>query len=129
MIELLRLQPKQTFKAKDDNKEKLNIPKVLDYIGKNYKDITLQKLASDLHFHENYLSRKIKEHMKMSFQEYLLDVRLNEAEQLLKNTDLTIKEVAYEVGYKKPSFFYKIFKERYEKTPQQFRGDYLTESK
>lgn len=121
LITLMRSQPTH-FNHFARDKEKLNIPQILEIIRKNYKDLTLTELAQDLHFHENYLSKKIKEHIHLSFQEYVLEVRMKEAERLLKDTTMPIKNIATEIGYKNPGFFYKTFKERYGITPAMYRA-------
>jgi YesN/AraC family two-component response regulator len=81
--------------------------------------------AKDFHFHENYLSRKIKNVSNKSFHELLIQSRLQEAERLLTNTNLSISEISNKIGYSKPSYFYKLFKEHYNMTPMEYRSKIL----
>ncbi len=99
----------------------LNITKIIHSIQTNYQSITLRDIAEDMHFHENYLSRMIKQQAKQSFRDLLCQVRLQEAEKLLLDTDLSVTEIAAQIGYIKSNYFYKVFKAHYGVTPVEFR--------
>jgi AraC-type DNA-binding domain-containing proteins len=101
--------------------DSLNISKIIHSIQMNYQSITLKDIAVDLHFHENYLSRMIKQQAKFSFRELLCQVRLQEAEKLLLDTDLPVTDIASKIGYVKSNYFYKLFKAHYGMTPVEFR--------
>jgi YesN/AraC family two-component response regulator len=120
-ILLMRIKEDGIRMVKELEEENLNITKVLNCIRKNYQYITLKDIADDLHFHENYLSRMIKQNSKQGFRGLLCRFRLEEAENLLLNTDLSVTEIAARVGYHKPNFFYKLFKGHYGVTPVEFR--------
>ena len=112
--------------AVEIEEENLNITKILSCIQKNYQYITLKDLAKDMHFHENYLSRVIKQNLQMNFRDLLSQIRLKEAERMLVNTNLPIARIAVQVGYQKPNFFYKLFKEQYGVTPTQYRKSVIS---
>ena len=120
-LELMRLAETDVRVFKEIDESNLNITKILDCIRKNYQYITLKDLAKDFHFHENYLSRMIKQNTNKSFRELLIQIRLNEAEKLLIHTNLPVSQIAARVGYHKPNFFYKLFKEHYGITPIEYR--------
>lgn len=120
-LHLTRIPKEDICIAREIEEENLNITKILNYIQKNYQYITLKDIAKDLHFHENYLSRMIKQKTQQNFRELLCQIRLKEAEKLLLNTDLTVTQIAVKIGYHKPNFFYKLFKEYYGITPMEFR--------
>lgn len=121
-LHLMRIPKEDIRIEKEIEEENLNITKILYYIQKNYQYITLKDIAKDLHFHENYLSRMIKQKTQQSFRVLLCQIRLKEAEKLLLNTDLSVTQIAVKVGYHKPNFFYKLFKEHYGVTPMEFRA-------
>lgn len=121
-IDLMRIPVSRSRMVTDISEEKLNITKVITCIKKNYQYISLKDIANDLHFHENYLSRMIKKHTNQSFRELLSQIRLKEAEKLLLNTDLTVAEIATKLGYLKPNYFYKLFKDNYGVTPMEFKS-------
>ncbi|OPJ58173.1 AraC family transcriptional regulator [Clostridium oryzae] len=120
-LHLMRIPKEDICIAKEIEEENLSITKILNYIQKNYQYITLKDIANDLHFNENYLSRMIKEKTQHNFRDLVCQTRLKEAEKLLLNTKLSVAQIAVKVGYHKPNFFYKLFKEHYGATPTEFR--------
>lgn len=118
---LMRAEDKELLQANKVEEENFNMTMLMECIRRNYQFITLKDLAKDFHFHENYLSRKIKQEYQISFRELLCQVRLSEAEKLLVNTELSVTEIAKQVGYHKPNFFFKLFKDHYKMTPIEFR--------
>lgn len=123
-LTLMRSEEKDIIAEKEIKEENLNITKVLECIRENYQYITLKDMAKDFHFHENYLSRIIKENSHKSFREILCDTRLKESEKLLINTELSVTEIASKIGYLKPNFFFKLFKDHYGVTPMEYRSLY-----
>ncbi|MGB3774809.1 MAG: AraC family transcriptional regulator [Leeuwenhoekiella sp.] len=53
--------------------------------------------------------------------DYIRQIRLLKAEQLIKNSDLSISEIVYAVGFNSRSYFSKIFKEKYDYSPKQYQ--------
>lgn len=62
-----------------------------------------------------------REYTNLSPLAYLTDYRLERARELLQKTDLSVTAVGQEVGFSTPSYFAKMFRERYGKTPREFR--------
>lgn len=94
----------------------------LDYINKNYKDnFTLEDVADTLSVSPFYLSKLIKEITGKNFTDHLTDKRINHAKELLLNTDMTIKEITYEVGFNSQSYFSTIFKKIVGVTPSDYK--------
>lgn len=90
-------------------------------IGYNSQDISIQKIADELGVHRSYLSSIFKDFHKISPKEYLLEVRMKRAKELLKTTDQPIKIIAYSVGYLDPLHFSKAFRQYYDCSPSQCR--------
>lgn len=90
-------------------------------IGYNSQDISIQKIADELGVHRSYLSSIFKDFHKISPKEYLLEVRMNRAKELLETTDQPIKIIAYSVGYLDPLHFSKAFRQYYDCSPSQCR--------
>ena len=67
------------------------------------------------------VSRLLKKHTSQNFKELLKDRKLLQAAYLLKNTSLPSEAVFHAVGYENSSFFHRIFREKYGKTPREFR--------
>lgn len=99
------------------------ITQVLDYIRENHaKNLTLQETAELFHFSTSHLSRLIKSNTGLNFSEYLNQVRLQQAAELLKDPTLKISLIASRVGYRDPSYFNRLFKKKFGMTPNQYRN-------
>ncbi|GHV84935.1 hypothetical protein AGMMS50230_05430 [Spirochaetia bacterium] len=88
----------------------LPLVKALAYVRDNYgRGIQLGDAAEAAGVTAAYLSRLFAEHLKTNFIDHLTELRINEAERLLKSS-LTVKEAAHAVGYQDPNYFSKTFK-------------------
>lgn len=86
------------------------ITQVMNYIQDNVNtNITLSKIAGDVYLSPNYLGYLFKEQMGMTFNEYVLQYRMELAKKLLKSHKYKVYEVSAMVGYKKPNYFSKVF--------------------
>lgn len=96
---------------------------VIQYIKEHYCDnnLTLTIIAEEFGVTPSYLSRFFKEHIRCNFVEYLHQLRLKKAKQLLLNTDANIHDISVECGYSGSHGLIRAFK-RYENiTPGRFR--------
>lgn len=75
-------------------------------------------------FSHGYLCRVMKEHLNTSPSQYITDLRLAYASNLLLNSDLNIADIAARVGYFSLSHFIKLFKAKYACTPYRYRQKY-----
>ncbi len=94
---------------------------VLRYIEQFYPHATLQEMADRARIDVYTLSRIIKRQTGETFKTLLERKRLSQACFLLSNTKLTIEDIALDVGYENLSFFYRLFRKNYGKTPREFR--------
>lgn len=87
------------------------IQNIVNYLKSNYKDstINLASVAQQFGFNSCYLSRKFKKEMGVSFVEYLMKCRMEQAIELKKN-NLKMFETANEVGIPDPNYFGRCFK-------------------
>jgi len=104
-----------------DNYEKLLIIQSFKYIDESYKMGTLSELAKKLKQPDYKLSKLIKKHSGMTFKDLLQEKKLSKAIELLKVGNLTVVEIMQMIGYENPTYFYKIFKEKYGVTPKEYR--------
>lgn len=92
------------------------------YIGENYdKNLSLDVLGEIAHLHPGYLSKIFKETTDINLSNYIADIRMQKAAELLERTDLRIHEVMEQVGYQKSQYFSKLFKDKYGMTPKEYR--------
>ena len=89
----------------------LPLVKALGFIREHYTQaIQLGDAAQAAQVNASHLSRLFAEHLKLNFIDYLTNLRINEAERLLKEKQITVKEAAFASGYQDPNYFSKIFK-------------------
>lgn len=107
-----------------EHKENPIIKKVCEYIYNNTeKDISLEQMADYANVSSFYLSKLFKEERGVTFVNYLNDTRLEKSRDLLKTTQLSIKEITAAVGYNDQNYFSRIFRNKYGVTPTEFRSE------
>ena len=112
------------FSLSNEQRKKMNwliCEEITGYIKENYATISVKELVSKFHFNEDYYNRILKEKLGMTYLEYVQDIRLKNAHQLLQTTKLTVDEVADRVGYQNKGYFYKIFVDKYRITPAKLK--------
>lgn len=109
-------------------KEKSNLLRLL---ATRYADseLDLDTVVSETGVNRNKVNEILKAEMGYTFTGYLNKLRLTEASRLLvENTNASIAEIAYSVGYKNSSYFNRLFKEEYHCTPKAFREVFKKEA-
>ena len=115
---LPRLQLK-TVNA-DNNSAFYNI---IDFCTHNYKDdITLDYVAESLHLSKYYISHLINKRLKQNFNEYINNLRITEACNLLRETDTKIADISEDVGFGTIRSFNRAFKQIMNVSPAEYRG-------
>lgn len=102
--------------------ERTIIHELTDYLNKNYRTTDLKMTATYFNFNSDYLSKVIKGHIGASFIGLLQEIKLQKSCDFLKKSDLSIEEIADEVGYSNVSYFYRVFKKKYNQTPLEYRN-------
>lgn len=104
----------------ESNRNPVN--KATSYIMEHYMDdISLEDVASVVEVSPYYLSKIFKEKEGVNFIDYLTDLRMKKAVELLEANTLSVKEVSFEVGYQDPNYFSRIFKKNFGVTPTEYR--------
>jgi len=95
---------------------------IINYMNENYaKDISLSKLSQNMYLSSVYISKIFKEEIGDSPINYLIQIRLAKACELLEqNRGLSIKEIAQIVGYQDAYYFSKLFKKYYGASPSKY---------
>lgn len=125
-MELIENVPFEVHKNTSKQMENNFIFEILRMIHEEFRTITLSKLAKEFNYNENYLSNLIKNKTGKSFKEIQSKERLERAKLLIENTDLTIEEIIYEVGWLNKSHFYRKYKEFYGEPLKKSRSKLLT---
>lgn len=95
-----------------------------DQIRKTYMsdEISLNTIAAEVGMSPSYFSSIFSKEMGKAFVEYLTEIRMDRAKELLMCSSMKTSEIGYEVGYKDPHYFSYIFKKTQNCTPKEFRA-------
>lgn len=97
--------------------------KIDQYIHANYhQSINLKKLSEVFYINPVYLGQLFSKHFNMYFHDYLNKIRIEEAQKLLRTTDMKVYEVADKVGFQNVDYFINKFKKRVNCTPLHYRS-------
>lgn len=125
-LHILRRWRKNNFTLMQSIKEEGQyelIQNAVSYVKEHYADLTETDVANACGVSAAYFSRVFKRTMKVPFSSYLAGVRLREARRLLLLTDLSVTDIAQEVGFSTASYFISIFRKEYRLTPHQYRRE------
>lgn len=98
------------------------IQRIKKYIDQHYAEqISLKTIASQFYINPVYLGQLFKKTYDSYFNDYLLQIRINEAKKLLRQTDLRIYEIAEKVGFNHPEYFVAQFEKTEKLSPKAYR--------
>lgn len=103
------------------NQNKISLIPILRYIEGNYKNCTLKSTADFFNMNPNYLTTMLKQQLGLSYKELVQEQKITTAARLLRNSSMSIAEIANFIGYENIGFFYKKFNEAYNCSPKNFR--------
>lgn len=106
-----------------NNRVESHITAILGYIEANYKTVTLHELAEFFSYNESYLSRMIRQYTGKTFPSLVGGLQMKKAAALLEETELSLSDIAQEVGCFDMSHFYKKFKKYYGLSPAEYRKE------
>lgn len=94
---------------------------IIKYVNENYhNDISLKKLSELFHMNPSYISCLIKTETGVTYSQYLTELRIGKAKQLLQTTNLSLNEISQSVGFNDYFYFIKRFKKIVGVTPGRF---------
>ncbi|WP_342756643.1 AraC family transcriptional regulator [Kineothrix sedimenti] len=98
---------------------------LLEWIRLNItEEFTIDELAEKFNYNKDYMSRMFKKHLGVSPRKYINGMKILKAKEYLCRFDLSIKEIAYKLGFKDEKYFMKLFKEYENLTPSTYRNAY-----
>lgn len=101
---------------------------MISYIQSNYMDkITLQDIADHALVSKRECIRCFETSIGKTPFEYLVEYRIEAAEKMLRNTTVTIAEIALQAGFSSSAYFSKIFKQKCGQTPREYRNKYMVD--
>lgn len=102
------------------------LKKINEFVQENYsQSLKLEQVAEVFNYDPAYFSRFFKKYMGLPFSEYVNTVRLEKAYYQLRDTDMTVLDIAMANGFFSVKSFYNVFKKNYTLSPQQYRKKYF----
>ena len=105
--------------SKSNIAEQINNAKVA--VHENISSITPEKLAEITYMSYSEFRKIFKEYTGFSPSQYIQEVRINMAKEMLTNTSRSIKEIAFELGYENKDYFFTVFRKATGMTPTSYR--------
>lgn len=97
---------------------------ILRYVSENYlRPLTMPIIAEELHYSESYLSHVFKERNKISIIQYIQQLKIKKAKEMLRNTDKSIMEIAESLGFQDSNYFTAVFKKSMGISPRKYRAE------
>ncbi|MEG1876444.1 MAG: response regulator [Lachnospiraceae bacterium] len=111
------------------NQERTNTAKTIIEDAKTYilehfanQELSVEMVCEHLHISQAYFSTIFKKETGVSYVNYLTDIRLNKAVELLNETEDKTYIIADKVGYTEPNYFSYVFKKKFGISPSKYRG-------
>ena len=119
---LLLVDRQQHEQKKATGNVQEQIERAAAYFNENYNTkISIDDYAESLHISTNWFIHNFKQYAGMSPAQYILSLRMVNAQSLLERTTYNIKEISEIVGYENPLYFSRVFKKEIGKSPAQYR--------
>jgi YesN/AraC family two-component response regulator len=116
----------QVVNERKDSKQSEMVKQLVDYISIHYRDpnLSVESLADQVRLSPNHLRLIFKNQLGQSLSEHITDIRFKQAMRMLRETEERIKDIAEEVGFANPGYFYTSFKKYTGVSAAQYREDY-----
>lgn len=122
LFDIILIQTLRKQSALKKNNHTDIVKKAKAFIKENYKlDIDFELLSRNYGYSYDRFRHIFKEENEVSLNQYLINYRLDKAKGLLQNSDLSIKEIGFEVGFRSSAHFNNYFLKRFNITPLRFR--------
>ena len=123
---LLLVDRQQHEQKKVTGNVQKQIERAAAYFNENYNTkISIDDYAESLHISTNWFIHNFKQYAGMSPAQYILSLRMVNAQSLLERTTYNITEISEIVGYENPLYFSRVFKREIGKSPAQYRKEMI----
>jgi two-component system, response regulator YesN len=99
------------------------LQQVHDYIDQHFADadLSLSEVAGQVNLSPSHFSTVFSQETGQTFKEYLTEVRIKRAKELLRSSTLRSSEISYQIGYSDPHYFSYVFRKRTGLSPKEYR--------
>ena len=106
-----------------DPRHRQRLRDIIDYIQKHYSEkISLEDIAACVYLSTSECCRFFKRNMNCTLFQYLIDYRLEQSMKLLRFTDRSVGQIAYDTGFSSSSYYIEKFREKTGQTPRAWRA-------
>lgn len=119
--QLIRLHQDSIEIAESDTLKSPYETEIFNFIVNHYAELTLEQVAEHFHFSTPYCSKLIKKITGLTFSELQENIRLQQGENYLLYTQLSIADISEKIGFGNPETFIRMFKRRHHMTPGKYR--------
>ena len=107
-----------------DANARSKIQMAIGYIQEHFaENLTVNVLAEHYGMSPNYFSSMFKKEMSRSAVNYITELRINQARELLYHSELSVVDISKKVGYEDSQYFFRVFKKYLGMTPLQYREE------
>lgn len=117
------LQNFKTIHRLSESDDARRMDNIVGYLKEHYtEEVSLDKLANRFFQSREHISRRFKQEQGINISNYLSQLRIEQAQRWLSQTDERIYSIAISLGYQNEKYFSKLFKKEVGMTPAQYRG-------
>ncbi len=122
LAEILKILKESPEAVKSVIQTKGYTNKIIEYVNNNYNTISgLKDVAEKFYVNKSYLCRLFKRETGMQFTTFLNKIKLRNAVNYLLNSNKSISEISYLVGFSTSAYFCNLFKKEYNLTPHEYK--------
>lgn len=130
LSELLEVLSQSVYSKNEKTSPTLTRPDtflaIMSYLNEHYKEsISLKQIAEALHLNASYISQLIKTETGVNYSQYMTELRINKARELLETTSLSLAAISEAVGFNDYFYFIKKFKKEVGITPGKYKSTHI----